>query len=151
MSEPRKLPAVYAGLRPGKGGLLVECWHAVEEGGLSKPRYFKASSRRRVLGGLYDGILFSEDGAVGINTARYTGEQWGKEHAEQVIQWEAEDAHARHLKSCETLERDAKKQTLIDEALSELRVLYAGMRKRGDYMGMAGLEAAILESLRSAR
>ena len=147
---PRPLDFVYAGVRKGtKAPLVMEVYLLEEEArGLGKAMHFKADKRMRVIGGIYRGALFYDAQAAGLYSAAYTGGQWGKEHPQDVLEWIARDTAARQEQRNKALEGDAKKCTLIDEALAGLRELYAAMRARGDYEGMQALELAVLRSLR---
>lgn len=147
--QPQPLEFVYAGLRPGASSTLVMAVYPIDpQGALLRERCFKADRRARVLGGVYSGALFTDEQVVGLYGASYTGKQWGREHADQVMTWEALDRTTRFQQRAKALEDDAKKQTLIEETMAPLRDLYWAAVNRGDIETTMALERAVVAALK---
>lgn len=96
------LEFVFCGFRKGDAGLFISV-ATLRDGVLGREMYFsKGKSKRRwVVGGIYSGASFSDNGAKGLDDAHYV-KAW--EVQGDKIEWQAKSEQAEALARSEKLD-----------------------------------------------
>jgi len=111
----------YGGLRLGRSGKLLHCWHDGQKpGGLLFARKGASSF---AIGALYRfDVTRTPEGVTIHGVPEYAGR--GPED-EAVAQWELEDKAAQAEKARKSLEANARKMSAVDHALEPLLAVAA--------------------------
>jgi hypothetical protein len=141
------LEFVFCGFRKGDAGLFISV-ATLRDGVLGREMYFsKGKSKRRwVVGGIYSGASFSDNGAKVLDDAHYV-KAW--EVQGDKIEWQAKSEQAEALARSEKLEADDRKRNELEELMLPIRKQYGALTKRRDRAGAAALEEAVLRALRA--
>lgn len=117
-------PFVYQGLRWDRFTRKAsDCVQPLEEATLAphgEPMMFKPGKRKLVIGGIYTGAEFDENGARGLNAARYYG-RWKNES--DRLEWQALDSQADANAASAREEANERRRDEIEAMVLPLRKL----------------------------
>lgn len=141
---------VYAGRATISSGRLGDVIVWVEiNGTLAAELTYNAGAKKRVIGGVYRGAKRAPGSVIGLNTARWTGDNYrGPDHANLIMGWQARDSAEMAAARLIALEADKAKASVIEDTMRPLRALYTNYSDRGDWSGMRALESAVQNALR---
>lgn len=110
--------------------------------------YEMKKGRDRIVGAVYTGASFSEEGSIrGLDDVRFV-KQW--DNREERMEWKAKDEQVdveiRNIK----LEKDVGRISDIEQIMLPLRKTYENLRFRHDWAGQEAFEKAVIRALRSA-
>lgn len=134
------------------GNKAGEVFHTVREilpdGTLGKERYFAERKEYRAWspGGVYTGALFSEAGARGLPSARYS-RQW-PDRMDRLL-WTSTDRAFEEDARARKMEKDTRKADEVAAMLLPVRRAYHSAMRRHDFGMMHALERAVDRALKT--